>query len=25
VALVETLRKAGRLSIGEKDAVTYHD
>jgi hypothetical protein len=25
VALVETLRKAGRLSIGDKDAVTYHD
>ena len=25
VALVERLRKAGRLSIGDKDAVTYHD
>jgi hypothetical protein len=23
--LVETLRKAGRLSIGDKNAVTYHD
>jgi hypothetical protein len=25
VALVERLSKAGRLSIGDKDAVTYHD
>ena len=25
VALIESLRKAGRLSIGDKDAVTYHD
>ena len=25
VALVEKLCKAGRLSIGDKDAVTYHD
>ena len=25
VNLIEKLRKAGRLSIGDKDAVTYHD
>ena len=25
VDLVEKLCKAGRLSIGDKDAVTYHD
>ena len=25
VSMIESLSKAGRLSIGEKDAVTYHD